>query len=544
MSAAIFLIGLSGSGKSTVGRLLANRLQLPFVDTDTLIERQSGRSIPEIFTRDGERAFRDRERAVIGQVASQSAVISTGGGAPMDPQNRQMLRTTRAVFWLDAATETLAKRLEGAASGRPLLDADPRRALETLREQRHATYAACGTRIDTTDLSATEVSERIVQLLGSGAYNETAETTPGQASEHPLWVNTRAHSYPIYVGHSVFDQIDGLLSRHGLDQRLHVLVDQQVAVLYGERIRSLLRTQRYTWNEIPAGEEHKTLDQACALYDRLLADQPERGDVIVAIGGGVVGDMAGFLAATLLRGIRFVQVPTTLLAQVDSSVGGKVGVDHARGKNLIGAFYQPSLVLADLEFLGTLPSREVAAGWAEIIKIAVVQDAALFEELEAAAAAAGSLTFDATEHPVRRAIALKAHLVEQDERDTLGLRALLNYGHTMGHAIEAATGYDQFLHGEAVAIGMGAAARLATWTGIHPADAVARQDILLHAAGLPAGASGVDRERVKAALGLDKKREAGRIKWILPTGLGRARSGCEVPDELIDRALDWLTEGS
>jgi 3-dehydroquinate synthase len=321
-------------------------------------------------------------------------------------------------------------------------------------------------------------------------------------------------------------------------------MDARMGDLHRDRIDPVLAQTRHTIHIVPAGEEHKSLDQAYRLYDNLLALRPERGDLILALGGGVIGDLAGFVAATLLRGIRFVQVPTTILSQVDSSVGGKVAVDHPRGKNLIGAFHQPSLVIADLDFIATLPSREVSAGLAEVVKIAVMMDPALFDRLEQSAATLALSDRGALQPVIRRAIELKAQLVEEDERDLTGARALLNYGHTLGQALEAATGYDRFLHGEAVAIGMGAAARIAQWSGRHPLDAVQRQDALLATLALPAAAPGTDPVALRAALGLDKKREGGALKWVLPQGIGRGQSGCEVPQEVVDRAIDWMLEAA
>jgi 3-dehydroquinate synthase len=251
----------------------------------------------------------------------------------------------------------------------------------------------------------------------------------------------------------------------------------------------------------------------------------------------VIGDLAGFVAATLLRGIRFVQVPTTLLSHVDSSVGGKVGVDHPRGKNLIGAFYQPELVVADTELLQTLPPREIAAGWAEVVKIAVIQDAHLFSDLEAHVDALRDLEPARTVDAIRRAIALKAHVVEQDELDLTGVRAVLNYGHTLGHALEAATGYAELLHGEAVAIGMRGAASIAQAMDLHPPDASDRQTRVLQRFGLPQSRPGTSAEAIRAAMGLDKKREGGRTAWVLPAGLGRVKVTRDVPDELVSAAI-------
>ena len=360
----------------------------------------------------------------------------------------------------------------------------------------------------------------------------------------PLWIHTSSRTYPIYVGHGVARELGAIITRHDLAGTIRVIADDRVAALHGEGIRAALHPLTQYWYSLPAGEEHKTLEQIERLYDQLLADRPERGDVIVALGGGVTGDMVGFVAATLLRGMRFVQVPTTLLSHVDSSVGGKVGVDHPRGKNLIGAFHQPSLVVADSDLLRTLPAREIAAGWAEVVKIAVIQDAALFADLEANVEGLRDLEPVPTVDAIRRAIALKARVVEEDEFDLTGRRAILNYGHTIGHALEAATGYAELLHGEAVAIGMRAAASLAVGMGMHPADAVDRQTHLLRRLGLPQQSPETEPSAIRDAMGLDKKRAGGKIAWILPNGLGAVQVRRDVPDDLVTSAIDLVTSAA
>ncbi len=540
----IFLVGLSGTGKTTAGRLLADELGLPFIDTDTEIERRTGQTIPELFESSGEPAFRDTERKVLAEIASgPSAVVSTGGGLPLDPANRDLMKSVGLIAWLDAHVDVLVDRLQRMEShGRPLLQDDPRTALTRLSRERRPIYAQLGHWIDVSGTPLDTVS-RVMAIIDHGAITgEPTAATPVPDSveiqREPIWVRAPSQTYPIYVGLGLFPQIGAIIKAHGLDTRLHVVVDERVDELHGDAFRAGLGEEvPFTWQSITAGEEQKTMKTVNAVYDNLLRQQPERQDVIVALGGGVIGDLVGYVAATLLRGIRFIQVPTTLLSQVDSSVGGKVGVDHERGKNLIGAFHQPNLVIADLDVLRTLPPREIAAGWAEVVKIAVVQDAALFEDLERSAELLNQLDPEATERAIRRDIELKATLIEQDERDTTGARAVLNYGHTVGHALEAATGYGTLLHGEAIAIGMNAAARIAGAGGLFPREAIVRQARLLQRLGLPSRCEVASPEAVKEAISLDKKRAGAKTTWILPTGIGSVRVISDVPDQVVDAAI-------
>ncbi|MPZ13717.1 MAG: 3-dehydroquinate synthase [Chloroflexi bacterium] len=543
-SRLVILVGLSGSGKSTVGRLLSDRLGVPFIDTDAEIEVRAGRSIAEIFRSDGEPAFRAMECSVIADVLQRGGgVVAAGGGAVVAPENRAAMREAGVVVWLDAPSSELASRLISAGNvDRPLLGDARVSSLDRLRRERAAAYAESAVRIETSGKTPVEVADEITRELREGGSARGAMSkNAAQPVPTPLWVRAPSQTYPVYVDFGDLVDTATLIRAHGLEGWLRVVADERVAGLHGDALRQGLGDMRATWYLAPAGEERKTLDEAMRLYDAILADRPERGDLIVAFGGGVIGDLAGFVAATLLRGLRFVQIPTTLVSQVDSSVGGKVGVDHPRGKNLIGAFHQPSLVLADIDLLATLPPREIAAGWAEVAKVAVIQDAEFFEELERDADNLSRLDPTATARAIRRAIELKARIVEQDERDVTGLRAVLNYGHTLGHAVEAATSYGRYLHGEAVAIGMAGAAHLAHALGLFPAEAVERQARLLERLGLPQRCPGVSPSALRSAVGLDKKRLGGRTTWVLPNGIGRVRTSADVPDALVDEAIALLT---
>jgi 3-dehydroquinate synthase len=365
------------------------------------------------------------------------------------------------------------------------------------------------------------------------------------ASEVSFAVRTASHTYPVVVGQGVLAALPQYLAAVGLTGRLWLVADTTVYARYGPQVEATLRAagRDVRSHTVPAGEESKSLAQAAALYDWLLEGHVERRDALLALGGGVVGDLVGYVAATILRGIAFVPLPTTLLAQVDASIGGKVAVNHPRGKNLIGAFHQPRLVVADTTTLATLPPRERAAGWAEVIKMAVILDAELFALLEREVDALCALQPGPTETAIRRAMQLKAEVVGEDERES-GRRAILNYGHTVGHALEAATGYTRYLHGEAVAIGMRAEAQIAVGLGVLAPGVAARQNALIARFGLPTSAPGVDRAALLAAMEHDKKVQAGRLTWILPTRLGAVAIRRDVPEALVAAALDTVLGGS
>jgi 3-dehydroquinate synthase len=345
-------------------------------------------------------------------------------------------------------------------------------------------------------------------------------------------------SYDAVVAWGALATLGERLAALRLPRRLHVVADASVAALYEPSLMSSLIRAGFAPDvyRAPAGETSKSREQWAAITDWLAERRAERGEAVIALGGGVVGDLAGFAAATYLRGMPFAQVPTSLLAQVDASIGGKVGIDHPRGKNLIGAFHQPRLVLADPAALLTLAPRHRVEGWAEAVKLGVALDAGYFERLEREADALLSVRPAETTAAVASSVAIKVAIVEEDERES-GRRALLNYGHTVGHAIEAVTGYSSWLHGEAVAVGMAFAARLGVRAGITPPSLVARQEALLTRLGLPVRAEGLSCSRLLRATLWDKKVRGGRVHWILPTALGASAVVSNVRDEDVRAAL-------
>lgn len=360
-------------------------------------------------------------------------------------------------------------------------------------------------------------------------------------------VSLGTRSYPIKIGAGLLAELGPDCAALKLGQKCAVITDTNVAARYAKPALASLKRAGFdaVLLTVPAGETAKRLKQVEACFNQLAAHRLERKSFIVALGGGVVGDLAGFVAASYLRGIPFVQVPTTLLAQVDSSVGGKTGVNLAAGKNLVGAFYQPRLVLCDLATFRTLPEREFRAGLAEVIKYGIIYDAELFARLERDMAKILRRDAASLAHIVARSCEIKADVVSQDETES-GLRAILNYGHTIGHAIEAITAYGRYLHGEAISIGQVAAAHLSAELLGLPVNDVERIRALFVAAGLPVSIKLTTAQRTKllAAMTLDKKVSGGEIKFVLAERIGKVVWGQRVPTAAINDALTHVIPGA
>lgn len=331
------------------------------------------------------------------------------------------------------------------------------------------------------------------------------------------------------------------LRRLGVDGRAFLVSDETVMALHGSTALASLTDAGYrpAGRAVPAAETSKSLATATDLYGWLADQRAERRDFVVALGGGVVGDLGGFVAATYLRGLPVVQVPTTLLAQVDSAIGGKTAVNLERGKNLVGAWHMPRAILIDPTVLRTLPRREIVAGWTETIKHALLMDADLLDRVEGSVERLLALDADVTADVLERSARLKVGVVAEDPREQ-GRRIILNYGHTIGHALEAATEYGRLLHGEAVAIGMAGAALIGARVGVTPPELLDRQSAILTRFGLPQRAPHAPRERVRAAMKLDKKVEAQAIRWVLLAGIGCPVIRRDVPDDLVEQTLDAL----
>ena len=534
----VWFTGFMATGKSRLGALVAERLEVPFEDTDHWIEARHRKTVQELFAELGEAAFREIEMEAIRHLSAESPrVIALGGGSLIHPEALPLIRSAGILVGLWARPETICQRV-GKKENRPLLAGlDPTSRLARinhLMSDREHLYAQADFQIESSDeLGREEIAERILDLL---------EPWTSKVATVPL--GTR--SYPIFSGSGIAHHLPALCRSIGLGGRPFVVTDRNVLAARALEIEAWKRE----WGrELPVfafepGEEHKTLRDLEGLFTFLLERNADRKAFLVAFSGGVGGDMTGFAAACYLRGIDFVQVPTTLLAMVDSSVGGKTAVDHPLGKNMIGAFHQPRLVLADNSCLDTLPPREYVAGLAEVVKCAVIRDPDFFAWLEADTGAVRGRDASAVSRIVSTCCSIKASIVAGDEREE-GVRALLNLGHTFGHALETLTGYGALLHGEAIALGMLCAGRLSRERGLWTEADEIRQRTLIRNLGLPdripSGLS-LDRQAAWDAMARDKKARSGRVRFVLPTAIGSATVVDDVPPE--QAASAWSAIGA
>ncbi len=528
----IVLTGFMGTGKTSIGREVAARLGRDFVDLDDLIVAWAGKPIPEVFAEDGEPAFRALESEICREMREPAGqVIATGGGAIMDPANRAALEAGGALICLEAAPDVIATRLAGG-NGRPMLaGGDRMQRIADLLAERAGAYAAVTHHLNTGPLPVEAAAERVMGIaagLPEGGYRMPVRI-PAVEGISP------ATRYDILIADGLLGEAGERLLDAGLPAgRCAVVTNPQIGAHHATTLLDSLRAAGFAPSvyEIPEGEANKTLAVVTTLYDRFAADRLARGEPVIALGGGVIGDMAGFAAATWLRGVPFVQVPTSLLAMVDASIGGKVGVDLPSGKNLVGAFKQPARVLIDPELLATLPSAEFRSGLAEVLKAAIIRDPALFEQI--AAAGPGTLA-----QVIADAARVKVRVVERDPLEH-GDRAWLNLGHTFGHALEVLSDY-QLRHGEAVALGTIAAAELSAELRLCARDLPVRVRGMVEKLGLPQ-AHAFDPGAALAAMGTDKKRRGRALRFIVPLRIGEVTI-IEAPSEAaVLAALETIRE--
>ena len=517
----IVLVGFMGAGKTSVGRLLAARLGVPFVDTDLEVEARARRSIAEIFAENGEIAFRSFEREVVAAALSgPDAVVSVGGGALGDPATRAALEWA-TVIHLDVSFMEAMRRIADGASERPMLAGDPK----ALFDERRALYQNAADLVVATDArTADEVAGDIAGRLGV------------TVRERRVVVGTDP-AYPVIIGRELTSRISSIAPPDERVRRVALITHPELAMI-AKDVTTSYEDAAYAVStfDVPSGEGSKDLNVARQLFSAFARAGIQRGDLVAALGGGVICDLAGFVASTYHRGIAAIHIPTTLLAQVDAAIGGKTAVNLPEGKNLVGTFHQPHAVVCDIATLRSLPDREFVSGLAEVVKYGFIQDPGLLDLLERDSASLLARDEDILEEVVARSIAIKAAIVAADEREA-GPRALLNYGHTIGHAIEHVRRRD-LRHGEAIALGMMAAAYCAYDLGFIDEALVARHRSTLARLGLPVRIS-VGYDELATLLQRDKKAADG-ARFVLVRTVGRAEYGIDVPSETIARALARL----
>ena len=538
----LWLVGMMGAGKSTVGPVLARRLRRRFIDVDEEIKRADGREISQIFAEEGEAFFRRIERSTIEALAGKRAVVALGGGAIAQSGAPARLTKSGTVVYLRGKPETLLARI-GDCRTRPMLRDVSRSErlarLKDLLEARSRAYETASVVVDVDGSDVAQIAEQVRESLvnaGGGIpasrVRSPKKTMRAGPRARTVEVDLGERSYPIRLGAGTLPRLGREVAR--ISRRAIIVTVPGVGRRYGSVVRRSLREAgvRVHRIDVPDGDATKNLGQVAKLYDEFLRLGADRDTVLVALGGGMVGDLAGFAAATFLRGISFVQVPTTVLAMVDSSIGGKVGVNLPQGKNLVGAFHQPRLVWVDTDVLRSLPDRDRAAGFAEVIKKAAIWDADFFHRLERDVESLMSLDPKVLMPVLARACEIKAEVVSRDEREG-GLRMLLNFGHTMGHAAETLSGYQKILHGEAVAMGMVYAAKRSEALGLAPKGTANRIEALCGRVGLPTELPSFERKAYLDVLRVDKKRRDSRVRYIVLRGIGRADTVSLTPAEIL-----------
>lgn len=484
----LFLYGPPGTGKSTLGKLLARSLKLPFIDLDRVIETNVGMSIPQIMEQQGETAFRDMETAALKSLATEKeSIVALGGGALLRDENRAFAESNGKVLLLMAELPTLLDRIQHEPGKRPLLAGDLKNKLTALLEKRKEHY-------------------------NSFSLQHHVDNKPSEQNAREAQIKLGRHHLSAMGEYNVVvDSVERVIN--SLYQNPIIVTDENIAKHHLEKIQTLFNAKSII---VPAGEEHKNLETVSHLWKAFLENGLDRKSTVIALGGGVIGDMTGFAASTYMRGIDWIGIPTTLLSMVDASVGGKTGFDLPEGKNLIGSFYPPKLVIADLSLLLTLTDRELRSGMAEVVKHGIISDPDLFSMCQH-----GMDWVNANlEEVVKRAMAVKIKVIEEDPYEK-GIRAALNLGHTVGHAVELVSKFE-LRHGEAIAIGTAVEARYAARVGLASQSTVEAIESTLSKLGLPIQIPAeMPREKIIQAMRVDKKKNAKAIRFALPVEIGK-----------------------
>ena len=549
----VVFVGMMGCGKSAIGRLVAEELNLPFADSDAEVVVAAGMSIPEIFEKLGEDHFRSGEKRVVSRLlANGPSVLSLGGGAFVSNETREQIARHAISIWLTADADLLLSRVMRRPKSRPLLQvADPRAKIVELLEARKPIYGLANIHVESSQISKSQTCDDVLASLEQWLIANRAPASSG-AEMRTLGVDLGQRSYQIHVGEGLLSGAGHRIKALRPGARVAIVTDANVGVLYGSALGHSLEAAgiAHVTITVPAGEASKSMAVFSQVVSQLLEAKLERNDLVVALGGGVIGDLAGFAASVTRRGIDFVQLPTTLLAQVDSSVGGKTGINAPQGKNLVGAFHQPVMVIADTALLKTLAPREFRAGYAEIVKYGLVDKPDFFHWLEENREEIFAFG-PALANAIATSCRAKADVVAADETET-GARALLNLGHTFGHALEAATNFDstRLVHGEGVSIGMVLAHEFSNRMNLCDTETVEAVRTHLSQAGLPTDMSAIPGAMPPAGellryIAQDKKVKRGKLSFILTTGLGQAYIADDVaPAQVLSFLADKLGQSA
>ncbi len=533
----IYLAGIMGAGKSSVGKRVASRLGWTFLDADLIIESKAGKSIPGIFESEGEEGFRALEGRVIQTLAStQRTVIALGGGALEREENRESILNHGYLVWLNVTPEVAAKRLVDSEN-RPLLNGlnsaqEINETLKRLLQARGENYRTADLILNLTEESPEQIAQSIIEKIKpeEKPHFLRAINTSSSASVAP---------YPVYIDDGILASIPGLVPQQNLSKNAVIITDKNVDVLYREEIENSLTENNFVPHVrvIQPGEASKSLQVLGELYDEFSETGLDRRSPVFALGGGVVGDLAGFFAASYLRGLPLVHIPTTLLAQVDSSIGGKVGVNLRAGKNLVGAFYNPMVICMDINTLSSLPDREWNTGMGEVIKYGFIGNGEILEILQSG--------FDAVLENIHQVVRLsveeKLRIVNEDFKEG-GIRRYLNFGHTLGHALEKITDYGVLNHGEAVYYGMIAALYISTETGLLPPSKFESALELMRNMRFQIPSFDVNAEDLYSAIFYDKKKILDTVHWVLLEDFGQPTISTDVGKHVVMKAIQFAGE--
>ena len=528
-NANIVLAGFMATGKTCVGEEIARLTGFPFIDTDKILEERFGLTVPDIFSKHGEERFREEEKKLAVELSQeQNTVIATGGGMIVDPDSRCALEGSGELFCLSASLETIAARVEHT-SHRPLMQGETRtKKIAALLESRNKYYLNIDNQVNTDELSPVEIAVDIIGRLSRSTRRVRVATEDGI-------------DYPIFVGAGVVEELPRLLAAAEQGRRVYVVTDSNVHAIHSRRFADILQSAGYTpdWFVFPAGEKSKTTETVSGIYSFLADRSAQKDSYLIAFGGGVVGDTAGLAASTYMRGIPLIHVPTTLMAQADSSIGSKNAVNRPEAKNLVGTFFHPEIVLSDPDYLLTLPDCEFRSGFAEVVKTAIIEGEDAFRALEVLADPIQKREAAYLEPVIFRCIRQKTDIVSRDPYEK-NERRVLNLGHTFGHAIEQWHGYTGISHGEAVALGIRTATFVSHRLGKITASESDRICNLMDRAGLLENAPDeAEKNRgLLRAMVLDKKARKGKLVFVIPTKIG----GIEIIEDVDPEELEGLLE--